>query len=140
MARLTRTLCVFTVLFLLAGPATAGEFRAAAARVDITPEGSEPLWGYSDRSGPATGTLDPLYAKVVVLDDQATRLALVTLDLGRAFNPDSMNVVRQRVKSSANVEQVFFFASHTHSGPVISDTYPDGKPPKWEQHALTRIA
>ncbi len=32
-----------------------------------------------------------------------------------------------RVRSSAGVEQVFFFASHTHSGPFINDAYPTGK-------------
>ena len=30
------------------------------------------------------------------------------------------------------MEQVFFFASHTHSGLVIEDSYPDGKVPPWE--------
>ncbi len=140
MERSMQTACVLLLLSVFAGLSDAGEFRAAAARSDITPAGSEPLWGFSNRSGPATGTLDPLYAKVVVLDDQTMRLAIVTLDLGRTFNPESMSRVRERVKSSANVAQVLFCASHTHSGPVISDAYPSGNPPKWEQTALTRIA
>ena len=46
MERLTQTLCVLMVPFLFASLSEAGEFRAAAARVEITPEGSEPLWGY----------------------------------------------------------------------------------------------
>jgi neutral ceramidase len=119
---------------------TAAEFRAASAKADITPEGSVDLWGYGDRSGPSTGTHDPLFAKALLLDDGPHRLALVTLDLGRTFGVESMDAVRRRVRGSAGVEQVFFFASHTHSGPFINDTYPGGKRPAWEERALDRIA
>ncbi len=95
----------------------AGEFRAAAAKADITPTDLVLLWGYGDRSGPAIGTHDPLYAKILVLDDGSTRLAWVTLDLGRPFGVESMNVVRNRIQKSAGVTHVCFSASHTHSGP-----------------------
>ncbi len=118
----------------------AGDFRAAAAKVEVTPEGSETLWGYGDRSGPATGVLDPLFAKVVVFEADALRVAFVTLDLGRTFNGEGMQQIRDRVQESVDVGQVFFCASHTHSGPVISDTYPNGERPPWEQNALTRIS
>jgi neutral ceramidase len=120
--------------------APAAEFRAASAKADITPQESVDLWGYSDRKGPSTGTHDPLFAKVLVLDVAPHRLALVTFDLGRTFGVESMDLVRRRVHDSAGVEQVFFFASHTHSGPFISDTYPPGKRPAWEERALARIA
>jgi neutral ceramidase len=120
--------------------APAAEFRAASAKTDITPQQSLDLWGYSDRSGPSIGTHDPLFAKILLLDDSRRRLALVTLDLGRPFGVESMEVVRRRVHASASVEQVFFFASHTHSGPFINDTYPAGKRPAWEERALDRIA
>ncbi len=120
--------------------ALSAEFRAAAGKAEITPADSRELWGYSDRSGPATGTHDPLFAKVLLLDDGTRRLALVTLDLGRTFGLDSMNFVRDRVRTSAKVEQVFFFASHTHSAPAIDDSYPPGKRPAWESTALERIS
>ena len=64
----------------------------------------------------------------------------MTLDLGRTFGLESMNFVREKVHKSAGVEQVFFFASHTHSAPVIDDAYPPGKRPAWETTALERIA
>ena len=47
----------------------AAEFRAAASKTDITPADLVIMWGYSDRSGPATGTHDPLYARILLLDD-----------------------------------------------------------------------
>jgi len=125
---------------LVAPVAPAAEFRAASAKADITPPESFDLWGYSDRSGPSTGTHDPLFAKVLLLGVPPHRLAIVTLDLGRTFGVDSMESVRKRVQASAGVEQVFFFASHTHSAPFINDKYPDGKRPAWEERALDRIA
>jgi hypothetical protein len=132
---------LFVILVgLTVRPVVAGELRAGSAKADITPSGSEPLWGYSNRTGPATGTRDPLFAKILLLDDGKQRVALVTLDLGRPFGVESMNTVRQRVRKSAGVGQVLFFASHTHSAPVIEDAYPPGKRPAWETTALDRIA
>jgi neutral ceramidase len=135
-----RAFTLFVALVCLPAAAAAAEFRASAAKTDITPSGSVDLWGYSNRTGPATGKRDPLFAKVLLLDDGTHRLALVTLDLGRTFDLESMDFVRDRVRKSAGVEQVFFFASHTHSAPVINDAYPPGKRPAWETAALERIA
>ena len=127
-------------LFILTSMAHAGEFRAAARKVDITPTGSEPLWGFGDRTGPATGMLDPLFAKIVVFEGDSSRLALVTFDLGRTFNTAGMETVRQRVADSSDVADVIFCASHTHSGPVISDSYGDNGRPDWETNAINRIS
>lgn len=118
---------------------TAAEFRAAASKADITPDGAVTMWGYSDRSGPSNGARDPLYAKVLVLDDGTTRLGWVTLDLGRPFGNESMTIVRDRVKKSAGMTQVCFSASHTHSGPAIDEFYDEGKRPAWETAALDKI-
>ena len=118
----------------------AKEFRAAAVKADITPTDMVDLWGYSDRTGPATSTHDPLYAKILLLDDGTSRLAWVTLDLGRPFGNDSMKVVRDRVEKSAQVTHVCFSASHTHSAPVISESYEPGQRPAWETAALDKIA
>jgi neutral/alkaline ceramidase-like enzyme len=128
------------ILMVSAEVSRAAELKAAAARKDITPPLEHALWGYSDRKGGATGILDPLFARILVLDDGSNRLALVTLDLGRSFGPPFMDSLRQRVKSSAGVQQVFFMASHTHSGPVIDDSYPEGKTPPWETEAKNKIA
>ncbi len=128
------------LLLLIVQAISAAEFRAASAKTEITPSDSVDLWGYSDRTGPATGTHDPLYAKILVLDDGTTRMALVTLDLGRTFGMESMSVVRDRVRKSANVTHVSFSASHTHSAPVIDESYADGKRPAWETTALDKIS
>jgi len=87
-------------LFLVVAPrtVTAATLRAGVARTDITPPAGEQMWGYEDRHQPATGMLDSLYARVLVLeagtDNTSRRLALVTLDLGRSFGPGSLARLR----------------------------------------------
>lgn len=130
----------FGWLMLLGGlplVVNAQSFKAGVARADITPAPGVELWGYSNRSGPATGTLDPLYARVLVLDDGHQSVAVVTLDLGRSFGQPQMNFVRARVRQMLGVNEVMFFASHTHSGPVIDEDYE--QVPEWEQRALDKI-
>lgn len=120
--------------------AIASDFRAAVSKVDITPAPGIDLWGYSNRKSSATGILDPLYARVLLLSDGTKTCGIVTLDLGRTFGISSLEAVRERVRKSAGIDQLFFCASHTHSGPVIEDAYPEGRPPEWERNALDRIA
>ena len=112
--------------------------RAGVAKVDITPGGAELMWGFEDRTTPANGTIDPLYARVLVLEAGGKRLALVTLDLGRSFGPASMRRLRESAARSSNIACLLVTASHTHSAPVIRDDYP-GEPPPWEKTALERI-
>jgi len=110
--------------------------------VDITPPAGEQMWGYEDRRQPAAGTLDPLYARVLVLEAGPStaprRLALVTLDLGRSFGPGSLARLRAAAKQSSGISCLLVAASHTHSAPVIRDEYRDA-PPAWEQAALDKI-
>lgn len=113
---------------------------AGVARADITPPAGVELWGYSDRSGPATGTLDPLYARTLLLDDGRNAVAIVTLDLGRTFGQAQMNIVRERARREHRVNDVMFIASHTHSGPGIDEDYENGALPDWERRALDKIA
>ncbi len=116
--------------------------RAGVSRVDITPPAGEQMWGYEDRRQPAKGTLDPLYARALVLDagpeNAPRRLALVTLDLGRSFGPASLARLREAAKRSSGISCLLVAASHTHSAPVIRDEY-RAAPPAWEAAALDKI-
>src|SRR5262249_17442785 len=63
--------------------------KAAVAKVDITPPPGLVMYGFFDRiqqNKVSTGTLDPLFARVLLLQAGEKRLAVVTLDLGRTFN------------------------------------------------------
>src|SRR5262245_47540427 len=134
---------IFSLLILVCAMRTAinaQTLTAGVARVDITPPAGVELWGYSNRSGPATGSLDPLYARALLLDDGRNAVAIVTLDLGRTFGQAQMNTVRERARREHRVNDVMFIASHTHSGPSIDEDYENGALPDWERRALDRIA
>ena len=123
---------------LLCASAQAAPLRAAAAKVDITPAGAEVLWGFEDRTTPATGTIDPLYARVLVLEAGSQRLALVTLDLGRSFGPGSLDQIREATRKSSGITCLLMAASHTHGAPVVQDVYRNGVP-AWEKAAIEKI-
>ena len=127
-------------MILAIGPLCGAGFKAGVAKVDITPPPGLPMYGYFDRTQPATGTLDPLYARVVVLEAEGKRLALVTLDLGRVFGPASLASLRERLAKTSGISLLLITASHTHSGPNIVDEYPSHRPPSWEATDLDKIA
>lgn len=124
-------------LILSGTAAWGGSLKAAVGKIDITPPPGIRLWGYSDRKSPATGTLDRLYARVLVLEANGRSLALVSVDLGRPFGPSSLE--RLRNSTSKDVSFLILAATHTHSAPVVQDEYSDG-PPAWESLALEKIA
>lgn len=124
--------------FALALPVSAADLKAGVAKIDITPPVGTQLWGYFDRLAGAEGTLDPLFARVLVLEAGDRRLAYVDLDLGRTFGPASLDRLRTAAKQRDGIDDLIVQATHTHAGPVILDEYPTGPPP-WETAALDRI-
>ena len=118
---------------------TAGRFQAGVARVDLTPSAGVELWGYTNRSGPAVGTLDPLYARILVVEDGTRAIALIALDLGRPFGKRQLDLLREQARRDHGIEDLMLVASHTHSGPVIDDLEEGEAVPAWEREALRRI-
>src|SRR6266567_3045676 len=133
-----------TILVFLASSINfhAATFRAGVAKADITPPSGLPMYGFLDRLNDnklSTGTLDPLYARVLVLEVGERRLALVTLDLGRTLDESALAQLRQQVKTSARISFLIVTASHTHSGPNILDEYPANRSPGWEVTTIEKI-
>jgi neutral ceramidase len=135
-------LLVFAMLFArsiaIAETRTVTELKAGVAKVDITPPLGTMMWGYFDRLSGAIGVLDPLYARVLVLEAGDMRLAYVDLDLGRTFGPASLASLRDSVKQNSGINALIVQATHTHAGPVVMDEYLNG-PPAWETDDLRRI-
>src|ERR1051326_485170 len=106
-----RRCCAF-LLFVSA--MCAQNFRAGVARIDITPPVGHPMGGYSDRKQNATGTHDPLYATVLVLESGNESLALVTCDLRSFVSTRVGELARQKF----GIHSTIISVSHTHSGPL----------------------
>ncbi len=122
--RLSAFICGL-IMFL---PAAHAQFRAGAARSNITPQEPVPMWGYGDRHDAlSTGVLDPLHADALVLDCGGRKLAIVSLDLGRAPAERWLQNIRKRIKDDAGIEYSFIAGSHTHHGPVLELTDEPGK-------------
>lgn len=101
-------------LFALTLTASAADFRAGVARVDITPPVGHEMGGYSARKGTATGTHDPLFATVIVLESGTQTLAIVTADLRSFVSTRVGELAKQRYGIATTIISV----SHTHSGPL----------------------
>ena len=132
------TFIVCVLALTTPGSLVAASLKAGVAKVDITPPPGVLMWGYFDRLTPDQGVLDPLYARILVLEAGEKRWALIDLDLGRAFGPASIARIREQARQSAGISYVVVTATHTHAGPVVMDEYPDG-PPAWEKDALEKI-
>jgi hypothetical protein len=108
------------VLFCLLFAATlsAAGFRAAVAKVDITPTKSEWLLGYGARQ--STGVNDRLFHRVVVLDDGATQFVLASSDIC-LVSPVEYEKVAAAVEQRTGIKKVNFWWSmtHTHSAPEV---------------------
>ena len=141
MRRVSKAVLAGWVLALgIAASAQAAGLKAGVAKVEITPPLGEKMWGYFDRQAGAQGTLDPLFARVLVLEAGEKRWALVVLDLGRTFGPAQLERLRETARRSSGISSVLVQATHTHAGPVILDEYPGNAVPAWETVALEKIA
>jgi hypothetical protein len=123
-----------------AGAVAADTLEAGVATADITPEPGLRLWGYSNRTHGATGTLDPLMAKAVVLRVGDESVAIVTLDLGRAPEDPVLEKVRAKTRTECGIGNLFITASHTHHAPAL-DNLPGDPNPYADQvgEAIARI-
>lgn len=103
--------------------AAQGGWKAGAASVDITPETSLWMAGYAARKQPSQGVALPLHAKALALQCGSERPALlVTCDLlGLTAQVSSRVASHLREREGVSRADVFFNASHTHSGPVVDD-------------------
>jgi hypothetical protein len=109
------------VLFLfcqLAGRGYAGEFRASAVKVDITPTGPQWLRGYDARQSDSIH--DKLYHRIAALDDGKTTIYLVSTDTC-LISPGYYDQVAQDVQRELGIppQNLWWTATHTHSAPEV---------------------
>jgi neutral ceramidase len=103
---------------LIGAPDDAGNFRAAVAKVDITPSADKWLAGYPARK--STGIHDHLFHRIVALDDGRTQFFLISSDLC-LFAPSVYDEMTAQLKRETGIEpvQVWWTVTHTHSAPEV---------------------
>lgn len=91
---------------------------AGFATVDVTPAADTYLCGFAARTGRAEGVHDPLYARGLVVADDARRTALVACDV-IGLDVEQAADVRRRVEAATGIaaDAVVVTATHTHGGP-----------------------
>jgi len=111
------------LLFLLALPLLAADYKAGFGRIDITPAQSIYLSGYAARKKPSEGVLQKIWAKALAIEDnKGNRVVIVTTDLIGLPRPVADQIgaeVDKRYRLRRN--QLLLNSSHTHSGPVLRD-------------------
>lgn len=111
---------VMLALGLWRAPVAAGEPRAGVAAVDITPPPGLPLAGYYHERR-ASGVLDPLFCRALVLEAAGTRAAVVTLDLievPRAVTDSARAAIARDGGPPGPL--VLISATHTHTAPELA--------------------
>ena len=98
------------------------QFRAGAAKIDITPK----VWpiqligSFSERL--ADKVHDPLHARAIVCDDGKTRLAIVIVDnclIGRNYIDQAKALAAKRTE--IRTDRMLVAATHTHTAPPGKD-------------------
>lgn len=113
-------LCLSSVL-VLSGDLSA-EFRAGAAKVDITPTQwpVDMVGSFSRRL--ADQALAPLHARAVVVADEQTVIAIVTVDSCYVPQP-VFDEAKRRIHLACGIEvdRMLMSATHTHTAPPSRD-------------------
>ena len=113
--KLLLTFIIFTVQ-------VQAQFRAGAAKIDITPK----VWpvqligSFSERL--ADKAHDPLHARAIVCDDGNTRLAIVIVDnclIGRNYIDQAKALAAKRTE--IRTDRMLVAATHTHTAPPGKD-------------------
>jgi hypothetical protein len=128
----SKTLAVVTSFMLAAwltsttpawGAAAIG-LRVGAAKIDITPTdlaGLTNVWGRQFE-----GVHDPLFARVLVLDNVAATAAVVTADLSAFGNTWTLREQIAR-ELAIPIDHIFIMATHDHSAPRAGPVTPGAR-------------
>jgi hypothetical protein len=104
----------FALLALLACLPASAAFRAAAVKVDITPQSPQWLMGYNARQ--STGVHDRIYHRAVVMEADGTVFYLVASDLC-LFSPGVYDEVARELGVPRT--QFWWSVTHTHAAPEV---------------------
>ena len=113
-----RHLVIFLTLALVPTASAHADLRAAAVKVDITPQTSQWLLGYQARQ--SNGVHDNIYHRVLALEAAGTSFYLISSDLC-LFSPNFHDSVMRELQSRTGIDQahVWWSVTHTHAAPEV---------------------
>ncbi len=109
----------------------------------------DPVWiaGFHNRR-PANGIHDDIWARVMVLDDGQTRMAIVGLDVVGFLHDDIVDI-RKALSDELNIDYTIICSTHNHEGPDLvgiwgESIFKSGVDPKYmefvKKQTVTAIA
>jgi hypothetical protein len=98
--------------------------NAGFGKRSISPAVGSPLAGFAARKGNCEGIHDELFARALVIENDATAVALVSLDV-LAVASDFVEKVRCAIAGRVPIEPaaILISSTHTHAGPVTVSTF-----------------
>lgn len=138
-----RWLLALALVVGMSPAATAADkvFRAGAFAQDITPK----KWPISVNGGmqdrQATAAHDPLHARCLVLDDGASRIALVVCD-SCMIPRELLDAAKQRASKATGIpmERMLISATHAHTAPTVAGVFQSEPDPDYPQYLVAQIA
>lgn len=112
-----RVIVLIALFFASVLPARA-DLRAAAVKVDITPQNSQWLLGYQARQ--SNGVHDNIYHRVLALEAGGTPFYLISTDVC-LFSPNFFDSVMRELQNRSGVDpaHVWWSVTHTHAAPEL---------------------
>ena len=97
--------------------------KLGVSEINITPETTIRMGGYSARKGPSTGVHDELYASALFFTDEVHKVLLITVD-AVGFSSQFIDEVKNRISAKIGIpcENIMISATHTHGGPATQVT------------------
>ena len=100
------------------------QFRAGAAKADISPVPGIQVGGDIGRKRPCTTVTEPIYARALVLESQGQRYCILSLDVLVVDTPWS-DEIRRRAQQlyGLDPQMVLVHATHNHASPSIGNHF-----------------
>ncbi len=93
-------------------------FRAAVVKVNITPDDSQYMLGYSPRK--SESILDSIYHRIVVIDDGKMQFVLASTEICVANSAEYDRIALKIYKQlGINPQNFWWTTTHTHSAPEV---------------------
>lgn len=127
--------------FTMPSRTTAGELKAGAFAMDVTPLKFPISMNGNMQDAPAKKAADPLHARCLVLDDGRTRVAFVVVD-NCVIRRELMDDAKQRASKLTGIptERMLISSTHAHSCPTVTGAFQSEPIVEYVEFLTERIA